>query len=61
MYQGRKGASRVFPRGWETRAHALGPLGGKTAWGPVLGGAARPSATWEARDGEGARSRGEAR
>lgn len=41
MYQGRGRASRVFPGGWETRAHALGPLGNKTAWDPVLSCAAQ--------------------
>lgn len=41
MYQGRKRASRVSPGGWETRAHALGPLGNKTAWDPVLSCAAQ--------------------
>lgn len=33
----REGGRRaVFPRGWETRASALGQLGNKTAWNPVL-------------------------
>lgn len=41
VLQGRRKVSRVFPRGWETRASALGQLGNQTAWNPVLNCAAQ--------------------
>lgn len=41
LHLDRKKVSRVFPRGWETRASALGQLGNKTAWNPVLNCAAQ--------------------
>lgn len=41
VHPGRRLGSRVFPRGWETRASALGQLGNQTVWNPVLNCAAQ--------------------
>lgn len=41
VHLGRRQGSRVFPRGWETRASALGQLGNQTVCNPVLNCAAQ--------------------